>query len=137
MFFHRLMVPLPLARVAASVLPPGVLEDAGHVVAVQDAELGLEAQHRVLAHSMRTPSVEGAHQHAFGAARSGSLARSRISAAALLVKVMAAMRCWFQSGLDQPPDLVRDDARLLPEPAPASLRQGPVQVVHSFPVGQG
>jgi hypothetical protein len=38
------------------------------------------------------------------------LARSRISAAALLVKVMAAMRCGLQPSLDQAPNFVGDDA---------------------------
>ena len=52
------------------------------------------------------------------------LARSRISAAALLVKVMAAMRLGSQ------PAWIRRAilcvmTRVLPEPAPASTRQGP------------
>ncbi|MND02584.1 hypothetical protein D3C83_220140 [compost metagenome] len=53
-----------------------------------------------------------------------ALARSRISAAALFVKVMAAMR------LDSSPAWISRAilcvmTRVLPDPAPASTRQGP------------
>jgi hypothetical protein len=85
--------PLPLARGGGVGRRAAVLEQAQHVVAVQDAELGLEAQRRaVLAQHAHAQRVEGADQHLAGGLAHQAAARSRISAAALLVKVMAAMR---------------------------------------------
>ena len=62
------------------------------------------------------------------APRPGALARSRISAAALLVKVMAAIALGVEAGLDQARDLVRDDARLARAGA-GEDQAGPVQVM--------
>ena len=76
--------------------------------------------------SMRTPSAWKVQITTSFAARgrSAPLARSRISAAALLVKVMAAMRlasrpAWISRAI------LCVITRVLPEPAPASTRQGP------------
>ena len=52
------------------------------------------------------------------------LARSRISAAALLVKVMAAMRLGSSpASINRP--ILCVITRVLPEPAPANTKQGP------------
>jgi hypothetical protein len=75
--------------------------------------------------SRRTPRAWKVQTSTFFASRPTSwAARSRISAAALLVKVMAAMR------LASSPAWIRRAilcviTRVLPEPAPASTRQGP------------
>jgi hypothetical protein len=54
--------------------------------------------------------------------------RSRISRAALLVKVIAAIFDGRQVlALDQMRDLLRDHPRLAAEPAPASTSSGPSQ----------
>ena len=56
------------------------------------------------------------------------LARSRISAAALLVKVIAAMRFGRKPSLNEAADLVRDDARL----ARARTRQHQTRTVQEI-----
>ncbi|MNS40648.1 hypothetical protein D3C72_729730 [compost metagenome] len=74
---------------------------------------------------MRTPSAWKVHTTTLRASRPiRSLARSRISAAALFVKVMAAMRSGFRPDWISRPILCVI-TRVLPEPAPASTRQGP------------
>src|SRR3990167_5607696 len=75
--------------------------------------------------SRRTPSAWKVQISTLRASRPTScLARSRISAAALLVKVMAAMRSAASPALMSRPILCVI-TRVLPEPAPASTRQGP------------
>ncbi len=75
--------------------------------------------------SRRTPSAWKVQISTLRASRPTScLARSRISAAALLVKVMAAMRSAASPAWISRPILCVI-TRVLPEPAPASTRQGP------------
>ena len=75
--------------------------------------------------SIRTPSAWKVQTSTSLASRPiRLLARSRISAAALLVKVMAAMRfasspAWISRAI------LCVITRVLPDPAPASTRQGP------------
>ncbi len=80
---------------------------------------------------MRTPSEWKVLIARSFAARgpTSALARSRISAAALLVKVMAAMCFGSMPALQQPRDLVHDDARLARAGA-GQHQAGALQVVH-------
>ena len=75
---------------------------------------------------MRTPSEWKVLMARSLAARAptSALARSRISAAALLVKVMAAM-CFGSMPLCSSRAILCTMTRVLPEPAPASTRLGP------------
>ncbi len=126
MFFHRLMVHCHWRAVAASVVPPA----ASFRMLVTSSwsrmlNWGLRPSTLPSSRTMRTPSAWKVHTTTSLAALPISpLARSRISAAALLVKVMAAMR------LGSIPCSIRCAilcviTRVLPEPAPASTRQGP------------
>ncbi len=138
MFFHLLITHCHWRAVAMSVVPPeAVLQDAGDVVGVQDAELGLEAQHMaVLAHHAHAQGVEGADQHLFGGAcQSGALARSRISAAALLVKVMAAMRRGSRPVSIMWAIFVRDHPRLA-RARPGQHQAGAIGVVNGLELGE-
>ncbi len=78
------------------------------------------------ARSMRTPSEWKVLTASSLAARGpiSALARSRISAAALLVKVIAAM-CFGAMPDCSSRAILCTMTRVLPEPAPASTRQGP------------
>jgi hypothetical protein len=75
---------------------------------------------------MRTPSEWKVLMARSFAARgpTSALARSRISCAALLVKVMAAI-CFACRPLLRRRAILCTITRVLPEPAPASTRQGP------------
>ena len=126
MFFHRLMVHCHWRAVAASVVPP----DASFRMPVTSSvsrmlNWGLRPSALPSSRTMRTPSEWKVQISTFFAGRPIScLARSRISAAALLVKVMAAI------ALGSMPRPIRCAilcvmTRVLPEPAPASTRHGP------------
>ena len=137
MFFQRLMVHCHWRAVAASVLPPAVLQDAGDVVAVQNREVGFEAQHlAVLRAACARPGRERCRSPPlWPAVPIRPLARSRISAAALLVKVMAAMRLGSRPVWISRADLVRDHARLARAGA-GQHQAGAVHVVDGFLLGE-
>ena len=61
--------PLPLAcRGHVGRATGAVFQDGGHVIGIEDAEVGLEPQHvAVFAHHAHAQGVEGTHQHFFGA----------------------------------------------------------------------
>ena len=85
---------------------------------------------------MRTPSAWKVQINTSFASRPiRLLARSRISAAALLVKVMAAMRLASRPAWISRADLVRDHARLARAGA-GQHQAGPVHVVDSFLLGE-
>ena len=126
MFFHRLMVHCHWRAVAASVVPPA----ASFRMLVTSSlsrmlNWGLRPRSLPSSRINRTPSewkVQISTSLAWRPMR--PLARSRISAAALLVKVMAAI------ALGAMPPSIRCAilcvmTRVLPEPAPASTRHGP------------
>jgi hypothetical protein len=106
--------PLPAPRQRVVGAAAGVAQHAQHVVAVEDAEVLLQAHALAVLRSMRTPRLWKVLTARSLAARgpTSALARSRISCAALLVKVMAAICFGLEPGLQQPRDLVHDDARL-------------------------
>jgi hypothetical protein len=135
-FFHRLMVHCQRRASALSVLPPAVAQHAEHVVAVEDREVGLQAQARPSSRSKRTPSAWKVLTSSSLAARGpvSALARSRISCAALLVKVMAAISRRRQPALQQAHDLVRDHARLAGAGA-GQHQAGAAQVLHGLHLG--
>jgi hypothetical protein len=117
--------PLPLARGGRVGAAAAVLQDAGHVVAVQDRELGLEAQHgAVLAHHAHAQRVKGADHHLAGAAADQPLGALAHLGGRLVGEGDRRDALGLHAGLDQPRDLVRDDPRLA-RAGPASTRQGP------------
>ncbi|MNG10157.1 hypothetical protein D3C84_936120 [compost metagenome] len=125
MFFHLLMVHCQMRAVAASVVPPASFRILVTSSLSRMLNWGLRPSTAPSSRIMRTPRAWKVHTTTFLASRPISpLARSRISAAALLVKVMAAMRCgsspaWISRAI------LCVITRVLPEPAPASTRQGP------------
>ena len=99
---------------ALSVVAAGVLQHAEDVVAVEDAEVGVKPTRSPCSRRIRTPSEWKVLTASFAAARppTSARARSRISSAALLVKVIAAICARRVAGLEQARDLVDDHARL-------------------------
>ena len=125
MFFHLLMVHCQMRAVARSLVPPASLR----ILVTSSASRMLNCDFRPStapsSRIMRTPSAWKVQITTFLASRPISpLARSRISAAALLVKVMAAIR-WGSSPAWIRRAILCVITRVLPEPAPASTRQGP------------
>ena len=123
--------PGELARGPALLVEVGgldqLLEHAQLVVGVEDREVGLEPdQLGVAAQHPRRDRVEGAEpRHAFDRAAGEWPTRSRISRAALLVKVTA--RIWLGQALRVAIRWARRavSAAVLPVPAPASTSTGP------------
>jgi hypothetical protein len=128
--------PLPLARGGGVGGAAAVFEDAGHVVAVQDAELGFEAQHRaVLAHHAHAQGVEGADQHLFRAAADQPLGALAHLGGGLVGEGDGGDALRVHPGLDQPRDLVRDHPRLA-RTRPGQHQAGAVHEVHRFLLGK-
>ena len=125
-FFQLLMVHCHWRAVATSVVPPA--QSLRMPVTSSESrmlKLGFRPSTCPSSRTMRTPSewkVQIITSLAGLPIR--PLARSRISAAALLVKVMAAMRLGERPASIKRPILCVM-TRVLPEPAPASTRQGP------------
>ncbi len=105
--------PLPVARRDRIGAGAAVFEQRGHVVAVENRELGLEAQRRaVLAQQPHPERMKGADQHLLrGAAsqRAGALAHF---GGGLVGEGDGGDALRGQPVLDQARDLVRDHARL-------------------------
>ncbi len=128
--------PLPLARGGGVDRAAAVLQDAGHVVAVQDAELGLEAQHRaVLAHHAHAQGVKGADQHLLGAPADQPLGALAHLGGGLVGERDGGDALGLHPGLDQPGDLVRDHPRLAGAGA-GQYQAGAVHEVHGFLLGE-
>jgi hypothetical protein len=127
--------PLPLPRGGRVGAAAGVLDDAGHVVAVENRELGLQAQRRaVLAQHAHAQRVEGADQHALGAFADQRLGPLAHFGGGLVGEGDRRDLLGLESRLDQPAYLVRDHPRL----ARTGARQhqaGTMQVVHGFLLG--
>jgi hypothetical protein len=117
--------PLELARGGGVGGAAGVLQDAGDVVGVEDGELRLQPQHRaVLPHHAHAQRVEGADQHVLGLA-----AHQRLGALAHFGGGLVGEGDG-RDALGSSPAWIRRPilcviTRVLPEPAPASTRQGP------------
>ena len=128
--------PLPLACGCSVGASAAVFQDAGHVVAVQDAEGRFEAQRlAILAQHPHAQRVKGANQHLFCATPNQALGPLAHFGSGLVGKGDGRNALGLQPRLNQPPNLVRNHPRL----ARARARQheaGAVQVVHSFLLGQ-
>jgi nitrogen regulatory protein PII len=95
------------------------------VVVVEDGEVAAEADAiGVHAQEARAGGVERAHPHAAGRPAVSFSMRSRISPAALLVKVTARMRSG-QVPRRKSSAMRKVMTRVLPEPAPARMSSGP------------
>jgi hypothetical protein len=111
--------------VAASVVPPASFRMPVTSSLSRIENCGFRPSTAPSWRSMRTPSAWKVQTSTSFASRpTRLLARSRISAAALLVKVMAAMRFASSPAWIRRPILCVI-TRVLPDPAPASTRQGP------------
>ena len=106
--------PLPLARRGRVGRATGcVLDDAVHIVGIQDAELGFEAKHlAVLAHHAHAERVEGADQHVLGLAANQLLGALAHFGGCFVGEGDGGNRFGVHAALDQVGNLVRDDARL-------------------------
>ena len=123
--FQALMVHCQPRAVAASVVPPQSLSRLVMSSVSRMENCFFRPSAAPSSRSRRTPSAWKVQISTFLASRPTScLARSRISAAALLVKVMAAMRSAARPAWMRRPILCVI-TRVLPEPAPASTRHGP------------
>ncbi|VDO17540.1 unnamed protein product, partial [Brugia timori] len=124
--------PLPDARGGEVAGAARVLEDLGHVVGIEDAELRLQAQHRaVLAHHAHAQRVEGADHHLLGIAPDQPLGALAHLGGGLVGEGDGRDPLGLEPGLDQARDLVRDHPRL----ARARAREheaGAVHVVDRF-----
>ena len=124
--------PLPFAGRGGVGGAAGVLEQADDVIAVQNAELRFEAQQgAILAHHAHTQRMEGANQH-FGGGLADQAAGPFAHLGSRLVGECDGGNAFgFQPRLDEPGDLVGNDAGL----ARAGARQheaGSLQVIHRF-----
>ena len=125
MFFHRLIVHCHWRAVAESVVPPASFKMLVTSALSMMVNCGLRPTAAPFWRSMRTPKAWKVHINtSLAALPINCLARSRISAAALLVKVMAAMRLGSHPTWMRRPILCVM-TRVLPDPAPASTKQGP------------
>jgi hypothetical protein len=128
--------PLPLPRRGRVGGAAGVLEQAGHVVAVQDRELRLQAQGRaVLAQHPHAQGVEGTDQHALCLAADQALGPLAHFGRGLVSEGDGGDALGFQPGLDQAADLVRDDPGLA-GPGAGQHQAGPLHVIDSFLLGE-
>ena len=92
-FFHKLIAHCHWRAVAASVVPPASFKIEVTSSVSKMLKFFFKPSASPLCRNMRTPSAWKVQISTFCASRpTNCLARSRISAAALLVKVMAAMR---------------------------------------------
>ena len=128
--------PLPLARGGQVGGGAAVLDQAQAVVAVEDAELRLQAQHlAVLAQQAHAERVEGADQHL-----AGGLAGQRARALAhlgggLVGEGDGGDAPALDADLQQARDLVRDDARLARSGA-GQHQAGAAQMLHGVLLGE-
>jgi hypothetical protein len=110
----------------------GVLQDLGDVVAVQDAEGLLQAEHRaVLAHHAHAQRVEGADHDLARVLADQLLGALAHLGGGLVGEGDGRDALRLQAGLDEPADLVRDHPRLARACA-CKHQAGTVHVVDSF-----
>lgn len=106
--------PLPLAgggHIGGAT--SGILDDADHVIAVEDAELRLEPQHMaVFAHHLHAQRVEGADQHILGLAADEALGALAHLGRRLVGEGDGGNLARRHAGLDQAGNLVGDDPGL-------------------------
>jgi hypothetical protein len=124
-FFHRLIAHCQRRASAASVVPPASRNRPSTSSLSRIEKVGLSPMRSPSARSSRTPSEWKVLITSGRAARAPTSAfvRSRISAAALLVKVIAAI--WAGSTpLASRRATLCVITRVLPDPAPARTRQG-------------
>ncbi|EWS52586.1 hypothetical protein X551_04628 [Methylibium sp. T29] len=114
--------------VLASVVPPASRRMPSTSSLSRIENCGFRPSAAPSSRSSRTPSEWKVliSRPLAGRAPTRALARSRISAAALLVKVMAAI-CDGASPASSRRAILCVITRVLPEPAPASTRQGPAR----------
>ena len=128
--------PLPLPSGRGVGAAAGVFQDAGDVVAVQNAELLLEAQHAaVLPQHAHAQRMKGADQHAARAFADQAFSALAHFGGGLVGESDGRNLLGFEARLNQPPDLVRDHARL----ARAGTGQHQTRAVHvidGFLLGQ-
>ena len=129
--------PLPLAcggRVGGAA--GAVLEDAGHIVGIQNAEVGLEPQRMaVLTHHAHPQRVEGADHHVLGGLADQALGPLAHFGGGLVGEGDGGDALGRHAVVDQPADLVRDHACL----ARARARQhqaGAFGVMDSLELGE-
>ncbi len=128
--------PLPLPHGCCIGAGADVFQDAGDVVAVQNREVGFEAQRlSVLAQHAHTERVESANQHLPGDLADQALGAFTHLAGSLVGESDCGNAVRFQAGLNQASNLVRDDARLARTGA-GQHQAGAVHEVDSFLLGQ-
>ena len=117
-------------------LVDAALDQAPRVGLVVDRELARVAQARRLgAQHARARGVEGHDPHAARGGPSSSSTRSRISCAALLVKVMARISPARARPVCTSQAMRWVSTRVLPEPAPARMSSGPSPWRHRLALG--
>ncbi|MCY1528504.1 hypothetical protein D9M68_636100 [compost metagenome] len=113
-----------------------VFQDLGDVVAVQDAEGFLQAQHvAVFPHHAHAQRVEGTHHHLARVAPDQVLGALAHFGRRLVREGDGRDALGLQARLDQPADLVRDHARLARARA-CEHQTGTVHVVDRFLLGE-
>ena len=128
--------PLPLASGSGVGAAAAVLQDAGHVIAVQDREVGFQAQHRaVLAHHAHAQRMEGADQHFARRAADQAFGALPHLCGRLVGEGDRGNAPGFQAGLNEPAYLVRDHPRFA-RTRPGQHKTGAVHEVHRLLLGQ-
>ena len=128
--------PLPLASGGGVGGAAGILEQAEHVVAVQNAELRLEA-HRctVLAQQAHPQGVEGADQHLLRVPTHQTLGALAHFSGGFVGEGDGGDSLRGQPRLNQARDLVRDHPSF-PRAGTCEHQTGAVQMVHRFVLGK-
>ena len=128
-------LPLPLARHGGVGRAATILEQAEHIVAIENAEIGLEVKRRAIfaqhAHAQR---VKGANDHLVGGLANQALGAFAHFGGGLVGEGDGGNAAGGAARLNQPRDFVRDHARF----ARARARQhqaGAVQVIDCFLLG--
>ena len=104
--------PLPLARRGHVGAAAGVFQNAGHVVAVKDGKLRLQAQRLpVLPQHAHAQRMKGADQHALGRLANQAFGALAHFGSGLVGEGDGGDLLGPHAGLDQPANLVRDDPR--------------------------
>ena len=125
-------LPLPLPRYGRVGGAAAIFEQAQHVVAIQNAEVGLEIERRaVFAQHAHAQRVKGADDDFFGGLADQPLGAFAHFGGGLVGEGDGGNALRRAARLDQPCDLVRDDPRFA-RPRPGQHQTRPVQVVDCF-----
>ena len=128
--------PLPAARGLGVGGAAAVLEQAGDVVGVEDAEVLLQAQGlAVFAQQAHAQRVEGADQHLARVAPDQVLGALAHLGGGLVGEGDGGDAVGGQAGVDQAADLVGDHPRFA-RPCAREHQAGTAQVVHGFLLGE-